>query len=70
MDEGIALILDGISIIYNPLVENSQTLALLMIPLPTKYVKPVLKTSFKIWVSTKRFSLISFCITMEIIIRA
>lgn len=29
MDEGIALILDGISIIYNPLVENSQTLALL-----------------------------------------
>ncbi len=29
MDEGIALILDGISIIYNPLVENPQTLALL-----------------------------------------
>lgn len=43
MDEGIALILDGISIIYNPLVENPQTLALL----DEAVTKEVRKTGFE-----------------------
>ncbi|HPX20374.1 MAG TPA: hypothetical protein PLK86_02565 [Bacilli bacterium] len=44
MDEGIALILDGISIIYNPLVENPQTLALL----DEAVTKEARKTGFEI----------------------